>query len=159
MTSFTHVLGCPCAKCVDDKLAAVETLMQPEKSADKYGFHDYPIPSHAAHIWKDEKNLYLGLPPKAEDGRGHVLVIPLSRCEFSYSGWGTITAGQTGWKQLLEMLSARDEDSAARQPSPIGTKGAPVQYDLDQVLKTMTIKKKPEKKPLPPGFTLADLGL
>lgn len=131
---------CPCANCealrehspeVPPKAPGhtrVEYAPEPDRSP-------YPVPSHAAHVWIANGALHLGLPPAGPGSRGTTVSIPLERCGIVHAEGGMAPrADQLGWQALLTTLQARTHQG---RPHTAGTPGAPVQYDLDKVLKSM----------------------
>jgi hypothetical protein len=85
----------------------------------------YPLPAHAAYIWVAGADLFLGLPPVPGGTKGHQVRLP---------------ATDRGLAVALDILRER-----ARAPGVphrygghvIGTKGAPVQYDIEEVLRRL----------------------
>jgi len=81
---------------------------------------DYPLPTYAAYIWVAGDKLIVSFPPlKSSDRNSHTTIL---------------SADEVGAKVLLSVLTerARLTDKAA-----IGTKGSPVQYDVDTMLKVI----------------------
>jgi hypothetical protein len=101
--------------------------------------NDYPVPQHAAYIWIRGDELYLGLPPLPGNNQGHTV---------------HFKADERGVQIILDILRSR----STNLHSYIGSKGAPVQYDLEQVRKIMARKKAEKEKDLEMEF-LEELGL
>lgn len=80
----------------------------------------YPLPAHAAYIWLAGPDLFLGLPPVPGGTKGHQVRLP---------------ANERGLSVALGILQERAR--APGKPHHVGTKGAPVQYDLEEVLKRL----------------------
>jgi hypothetical protein len=87
---------------------------------------DFPLPSHAAHVWIIGDELYLGLPPLPGNSKGHTI---------------HFKADERGISIILDILRSRSTSLR----SYIGTRGSPVQYDIEQI-KTIMAKKKAEKE-------------
>jgi hypothetical protein len=108
----------------------------------------YPAPSYAATIWTTGDTIHLALPAQYGEDKGHSVVFPNS---------------SAGWMAISMIL--RDRERAERTNRRVGTAGAPVQYDLDKVLKQLTAGKPVTKVPsarkvkAEDDLTLEDLGL
>jgi hypothetical protein len=89
--------------------------------------------------------------PGTGDSRSHELKIPIERCGVVCSNGGAPQKNQLGWAQLLSILKARYNSEPSHQV--IGTKAAPVQYDLERVRRIMRNQKASVE------LTLEDLGL
>jgi len=100
---------------------------------------EYPLPAHAAYIWLRGDQIFLGLPPLPGNRHGHTV---------------HFTADERGIQIMLDILRAR----SFTQTSGIGTRGAPVQYDIEQIRKVMDRKKAEAEKDLELEF-LTELGL
>ena len=84
--------------------------------------------------------------------RVHTIKIPIDRCGIKRNKSGNPLPDQVGWHQLLSILKAQ-RSAKSDEDRKIGTKAAPVQYDLERIKKALTRRKaKPE-------MTLEDLGL
>lgn len=131
---------CPCENCEALRKHSPEEPSAPHGHtpvayAPEPDRSPYPVPAHAAHVWITNGALHLGLPPSGPDSRGTTVVIPLDRCGIVHNESGLAPrADQLGWQALLTTLQARTHQA---RPHSIGTPGAPVQYDLDRVLKSM----------------------
>jgi hypothetical protein len=93
----------------------------------------YPLPSYATTIWLDGKgNLCLALP-SGPDSKAHTITIPLAKCEIEKTDGGATAGRAMGWQALLAILKQR----AASQERPVrlGDRAAPVQYDIDAMLR------------------------
>lgn len=93
----------------------------------------YPLPSYATTVWLDGKgNLCLALP-SGPDSKAHTITIPLAKCSIEQAEGGSTLARQMGWQALLAVLKQR----AASQERPVrlGDRAAPVQYDIDAMLR------------------------
>lgn len=92
----------------------------------------YPLPSYATTIWLAADHICLALP-SGPDSKAHVIRIPLQKCSIERTDSGSTLGTQMGWQALLEILKQR----AATQERPIrlGDRGAPVQYDIDAMLR------------------------
>lgn len=115
---------------------------------------DYPLPAHALSIWKVGHDIYVGVPAQGKT-RGTTLKLPLDKCGIETSAFGGIRASQRGWAILLDILRARE--AAGQRPAYIGTRSAPVQYDVDKMIKEMGGfgGGKPQPGPWPAIGTLA----
>ena len=91
----------------------------------------YPKPAHAASIWLEGDQLLL-------DFESHTVKIPLAKCSIECSSFGNPLARQLGWNSLLGIL--RDREIAQASPT-IAKKGAPVQFDVEQMVKAYKAKK------------------
>ena len=91
----------------------------------------YPIPLHAARIWTEGHTLFL-------DFNGHAVQIPLDKCSIECGQTGSPLARQLGWSTLLSVLRARE--TAGHSPS-IGRAGAPVQHDIERMVKEFKAAK------------------
>lgn len=87
---------------------------------------DYPIPSHAAHIWVAGDAIFLGLPPFRGD-HGHTVQLPNTT---------------KGLQVALATLRAR---AISREPT-IGTRAAPAQYNVDEILKRVGADREAAQK-------------
>ena len=116
----------------------------------------HPIPPFALSAWIEGDQLFLALPSPA--GGEHNLAIPLAKCSIETSDWGTPLARQLGWAALLSILRER---SQLREAPAIATKGSLVQYDLEHILKTMSVTKLPpaRKTEALPELSIEDLDL
>ncbi len=109
---------------------------------------DYPLPSYAASFWVVGDQLFVRLPPWATGGPAHIITLP---------------ANEAGMKICLDLLKER---ARASYETKIGTKAAPVQYDIDAMLRRMgaagpTVTKLPPqlKQAAKPTLSLDDLDL
>lgn len=101
--------------------------------------NDYPVPQHAAYVWIVGDELFLGLPPLPGNAQGHTV-------HFG--------ADERGIKIILDVLRSRSTSLR----SYIGTKGSPVQYDIEQIHKIMGKKRAEKEKDLEMDF-LEEIGL
>jgi hypothetical protein len=121
--------------------------------------NSYPLPAHAVSVWLAGDRLMIGIPPVNGDERPSTKVIPLDRCFVDKNA-----ASQTGWRFLLNLLSERTEMIAQGKKPYLGTKGDPVQYDIEKMLKHMRREKREHRKVVKAlgkdrPLTLEDLGL
>lgn len=116
---------------------------------------DYPLPSHAASIWLTGEALFLALPG-TNGARGHTVRIPRGRCEAP----GDIAA-LSGWSVLLELLRQRMHAAEEGTRASIGTRAAPVQYDIDGMLRSLGKRSVPkyDSSGRPNSCDAEDLGL
>lgn len=110
---------------------------------------NYPLPSTAANIWAVGDKLALGLPG-FHGARPHTVLLPPTT---------------NGMLMLWHILRARARDEELRAPSTIGRTSAPVQYDVDAMLRamgaTVEVTKIPMARPkeAQPTLTLDDLDI
>jgi hypothetical protein len=98
--------------------------------------------------------------PAAEGEQSHTLRFDLEHCSVIFNEFGTSPiAANRGWYALLEILKARYSAEHAEGRCAIGMKSAPVQYDLEHIMKTFPIKKVGKKRRIVPEATLEDLDL
>lgn len=95
----------------------------------------YPVPSYAAHLWVVGDQIKLGLPPLEQNQQSHTVSMP-----FTIAGM-----------QALLMILRDRERQRVRQT--VGTKAAPTQYNVEEMLKLM---KKAPKKPKVEAASVAD---
>jgi hypothetical protein len=74
----------------------------------------YPLPAGAAYIWTKGDTLVLSFPPVAGATKGHSVAL---------------YADEHGLKIALSILRERETAKSLR----VGTRAAPVQYDLDAI--------------------------
>lgn len=91
----------------------------------------YPRPPHACSIWTEGHTLFL-------DFEGHAVQIPLDKCSIECGPSNSPLARQLGWNTLLTILYERERSVVA--PS-IGLAGAPVQYDVERMVKDFKTKR------------------
>ena len=98
----------------------------------------YPLPSHACHIWLDsDGNICLGIPPLREGDHGHTLIFPQEKLKLKVRSKGdSVHASQLGWLSIFKTLNERSQ-----AVEPIGRPSAPVQYDIEQIMKNLKAKK------------------
>lgn len=103
---------------------------------------DYPLPDYAASIWLIGDEIALCLPAQVEGARAHTIQLP---------------ATDKGMVALMTIL----RDRARASNRTIGTKAAPVQYDVEALLRGMSITKVPPayKTEARPDLSLDDLDL
>lgn len=93
----------------------------------------YPLPSYATTIWLDGKgNICLALP-SGPDSKAHTITIPLAKCSVEQAEGGSTLGRQMGWQALLAILKQRQ--AAQVRPVRLGDRAAPVQYDIDAMLR------------------------
>lgn len=116
---------------------------------------EYPLPSYAAYIWHSGDAIHILFPSDAEAGKTHSIRIPLERAGVEYNNWGQPLPSQRGWKFLLDTLLARSTD----ERFSVGTRAAPTQYDLDNIVKHWAgqVTKIEKKKDAPQELTIEDL--
>jgi hypothetical protein len=95
----------------------------------------YPLPAYAMTIWLAGDQIHITLP-SGPGGKIHTIRIPLAKCSIETSEWGEPLARQRGWLVLLELLKQRQQERTA--PIRMGDRAAPVQYDIDQMLKAVS---------------------
>jgi len=118
----------------------------------------YPLPSHAVSIWLAGDRLMIGVPPVGDE-RPSTKVIPLDNCFYDDKN-----VGQRGWAVLLNLLRDRSRMEREGKKPWLGTKGDPVQYDIEKMLKHMRREQREHKKVVKAlvkekPLTLEDLGL
>lgn len=96
----------------------------------------YPLPSYAATIWLAGENICIALPSGASQ-KSHTIRIPVAKCSIETSEWGEPLARQRGWMVLLDILKQRQQ----LREAPIGTRAAPVQYDIEEMLRAIQPKR------------------
>jgi|SRR5215813_12786482 len=99
------------------------------------------IPDHAIHLWIEGDVLYLCMPPKGE-GRSHYLTLPMGKCSVETNDFGQPLGRQRGWMILIDILRQREKSGR----TGIGTKGDPVQYDVERMLVAMATGQKSKAK-------------
>lgn len=93
----------------------------------------YPLPSYATTVWLDGKgNLCLAVP-SGPGSKAHVVRIPLAKCSVEKTDSGSTLGTQMGWQALLSILQQRQ--STQERPVRLGDRAAPVQYDIDAMLR------------------------
>lgn len=97
----------------------------------------YPLPSYCMQIWLAGDTIHLALP-SGQDGKFHVVRVPLTKCSIEQSEGGSPLGRQLGWVVLLDILKQRQ---AAREAPKIGQRSAPVQYDIEAMLRAVQPKK------------------
>jgi hypothetical protein len=80
----------------------------------------YPAPGYAATIWYTSEGLRVGLPATLGES-GHTVVLPFRGAS---------------WTVLTEILRERARH-AERAQRVIGTRSAPVQYDIEATIRAM----------------------
>ena len=90
---------------------------------------DYPLPSHCAGIWTNGMEVLVSFPGTG-GSRGHTVRLPLDKLNVPDG------AAFAGWRILRDLLFARMRSENETQRT-IGTRGAPVQYDLEVMLRSM----------------------
>lgn len=108
-----------------------------EEKPQQSSFSGYPLPSYCMQIWLAGDTIHLALP-SGPDGKSHVVRIPLAKCSIETYEWGQPLARQLGWVVLTDILKQRQ---AAREAPKIGQRSAPVQYDIDAMLRAVFPKK------------------
>lgn len=97
----------------------------------------YPLPSYAIQLWLAGDTIHLALP-SGPDGKSHIIRIPLAKCSIEQAEGGQPLARQLGWVVLLDILKQRQ---AAREAPRIGQRSAPVQYDIEAMLRAVVPKR------------------
>ena len=100
-----------------------------------YDHSGYPLPSYVTSIWLAGDTIHLALP-SGPDGKSHIIRIPLAKCSIESSEWGEPLARQRGWLVLLDILKQRQQER--QQPVRLGDRAAPVQYDIDAMLRAVS---------------------
>lgn len=108
----------------------------------------YPPPSYAAFVWLTAEGLHIGLPAQVEGARPHSVVVPIEKLCTTPAPVATL-----GWHIFLNLLRDR---MLARAAPKIAERGAPVQYDIDEVMRRIT---KYDTRGREVATTLGDLGL
>lgn len=92
-------------------------------------------------IWTTGDEIHLSIPSPEPGARAHVVVMPNN---------------EKGWAVIATLL--RDREHSEQQPY-LGTRAAPVQYDIDKML--LHIQKIPpvRKVEAPAGLSLEELDL
>lgn len=100
-------------------------------------FSGYPLPSYAIQVWLAGDTIHLALP-SGPVGKSHIVRIPLAKCSIETSEWGQPLARQLGWVVLQDILKQRQQQ---REAPRIGQRSAPVQYDIEAMLRAVSSKK------------------
>lgn len=100
-------------------------------------FSGYPLPSYAMQIWLAGDTIHLALP-SGPDGKSHVVRIPLAKCSIEQSEGGQPLARQLGWVVLQDILKSRQQQ---REAPRIGQRSAPVQCDIEAMLRAVVTKR------------------
>lgn len=95
----------------------------------------YPLPSYATTIWLAGEHLHLALP-SGPDGKAHTIRIPLAKCSIEQTEGGSTLGRQMGWQALLAILKERS--ALANRPVRLGDRAAPVQYDIDAMVRAVS---------------------
>lgn len=93
----------------------------------------YPLPSYASTIWLDGLGNICLAVPSGPDAKAHVVRIPLAKCSIEQTEGGGTLGRQMGWQALLAVLKERA--AAQARPVRLGDRAAPVQYDIDAMLR------------------------
>ena len=102
----------------------------------------YPLPSYASTIWLSGADLCLAVA-SGPDSKPHVIRIPLAKCSVEQSEGGSTLGRQMGWQALLSVLKQRQ--LTQEKPVRLGDRAAPVQYDIDALLRaTSTSSARPK---------------
>ncbi len=88
----------------------------------------YPLPSYAANIWLAGDRIAVQFEGS------HTIFIDLARCGVECNNSGSTLPTQRGWEVLLSIL--KDRSRATARPR-IAERGAPVQYDIEQMLRAV----------------------
>jgi hypothetical protein len=107
----------------------------------------YPIPSYALNAWLAGDKIHINFPPTDGHSRSHSVVLP---------------ADERGMKVLLALMKERQQ---AEYTLTVATAAAPVQYDVDAILRAMGNTQAPKITKVPPkhkmlapeNLTLEDL--
>lgn len=94
----------------------------------------YPLPSYVTSIWLAGDQIFMALP-SGPDGKIHTIKVPLAKCSIETSEWGEPLASQRGWMVVLDILKQRQQERQA--PARLGDRAAPVQYDIDAMLRAV----------------------
>jgi hypothetical protein len=81
----------------------------------------YPAPSYAAHVWLTPDGLRVGLPAALGES-GHTILLPFK---------------DASWSVLCGILRERARFADRRDQRTIGHRAAPVQYDIEAILRAM----------------------
>jgi hypothetical protein len=92
----------------------------------------YLLPSYATTCWFADNHLCLAIP-SGPDSKAHVIRIPLVKCSIEKTDSGSILGRQQGWQAILEILTQRARTQ--EKPVRLGDRAAPVQYDIDAMLR------------------------
>ena len=103
----------------------------------------YPLPSYVTQIWLAGDFIHMALP-SGPDGKIHVIKVPVGKCSIETSEWGEPLASQRGWMVVLDLLKQRQQERAA--PSRLGDRAAPVQYDIDAMLRAVSTSPQKAKR-------------
>lgn len=121
----------------------------------------YPLPDHAAYIWTDGNKIYLTFPGyKGNEDRNFNTVIldPFQGQPCKRKTGEGETCGEKPKFGSLEViwsiLFARANAKTA-EDRKIGSKAAPVQYDLEKIQRYMSGKGPPKRSV--EGMTTADI--
>lgn len=117
---------------------------------------DYPLPSNAVSVWITAEALMVGVPSSVPGGKGHTLAIPIDKCTFDRSEFGSPVTRQAGWAHLLQLLKAQRAASAAKART-LGTPAALSQWQLENALREATKYDSKGREVVVVG--LEDLGL
>lgn len=108
----------------------------------------YPLPSYTTVIWLAGDQIHLSLP-SGPDGKSHTIRIPLAKCSIESGEWGEPLARQRGWLVLLDILKQRQQER--QQPVRLGDRAAPVQYDIDAMLRAVSTSATQARRFTPRG--------
>lgn len=111
--------------------------VEQEKPDTASSFSGYPLPSYAMQIWLVGETIHLALP-SGPDGKSHIVRIPLAKCSIEQSEWGQPLVRQLGWVVLQDILKSRQQQ---REAPRIGQRSAPVQYDIEAMLRAVSPTK------------------
>ena len=81
----------------------------------------YPAPSYAAMVWYTPEGIRIALPAALGE-TGHSILLPLK---------------EASWGVMLGILRERARFADERSARTIGTRAAPVQYDIEAILRAM----------------------
>lgn len=121
---------------------------------------EYPLPTGAVYVWIAQGKIMIGIPPTAQNDRGHTVSIPMEKCGIEFNDSGTAPkATQQGWYALLRLLNDRAQLSAA---PTIAQGGAQTQWQMEQIMKAWSSKGGQAKQITEEGnhiATMEELGL
>jgi len=103
----------------------------------------YPLPSYASTIWLASDHLCVALA-SGPNAKPHVIRIPLAKCSIERTDSGAVLGTQMGWQALLAILKQRQ--LTQEKPVRLGDRAAPVQYDIDAMLRATTASNAKPKR-------------
>ena len=97
------------------------TSTQPQDEGAQFAPERYPAPSYAAMVWYTPEGIRIALPAALGE-TGHSILLPLK---------------EASWGVMLGILRERARFADERSARTIGTRAAPVQYDIEAILRAM----------------------